>query len=173
MTNKPNRPGPFSQPDKYEPKIGLKKQPGQKSMFDGRVRPPTQQEFQEKVQQIEDRKASYKQRAADLFMAFSKSMSDKTLPVNRSPLNRDAEREMLQDMVQLAIDINTDPNEQEGMGSLTWITCLFKTAMAQRDRINELEYTIAALNKKLNGPEFVEFINKEITKALDKKKSGE
>lgn len=164
--------GPFAEPEVPEAKVGLKKS-GQKSMFEGKPRPPTQQEFQQKVQEVEDRKTGYKQQAADLFMQFTKTIGDKTLPQNRNALARDAEKEMLQQMVQLAMDINNDPNEPEGMGSLTWITCLFKTTLAQRDRINELEYQIVSFSKKLNSPEFVEFINKEITKALDKKKGSE
>jgi hypothetical protein len=164
---------PFAEPEDREAKIGLKKVSGQKSMFDGKPRPPSQQEFQDKIHQVEDRKAGYKQKAADLFLQFVKSISDRTLPQNRNALSRDAETEMLQQMVQLAIDINNDPNEPEGMGSMTWITCLFKVCLAQRDRINELEFRVAEFQKKLNSPEFVEFINKEILKALDKKKDSE
>jgi hypothetical protein len=165
--------GPFADPEEREAKVGLKKVSGQKSMFEGKPRPSTPQEFQQQVQQVEDRKTGYKQQAADLFVQFTKLISDKTLPQNRNALSRDAEREMLQEMVQLAIDINNDPNEPEGMGSLTWITCLFKVCLAQKDRINELEFRVVEFQKKLNGPEFVEFINKEIIKVLDKKKSSE
>jgi hypothetical protein len=165
--------GPFAEPEEREAKVGLKKVSSQKSMFEAKPRPPTQQEFQHQVQQVEDRKSGYKQKAADLFVQFVKAISDKTLPQNRSAIGRDAETEMLQQMVQLAIDINNDPSEPEGMGSMTWITCLFKVCLAQRDRINELEFRVVEFQKKLNSPEFVEFINKEITKALDKKKGSE
>jgi hypothetical protein len=76
-------------------------------------------------------------------------------------------------MLQLAIEINTDPNEQEGMGSLTWITLLFKTCLAQRDRLNEMEFTLVTLQNKFDSSALTDFINKEITKALDKKKDSE
>ncbi len=154
-------------------RLGVKPINGQKSMFDGKPRPPTQQDHQQKVQQAYDKMSGYKKRAADLFVQFNNATADKTLPQHRNMFAIDAEREMLQNMVQLAIEINNDPNEQEGMGSLTWITCLFKTCLAQRDRINELEYTLDFMKKKLDSNVLADYINKEITKALDKQKKGE
>lgn len=170
---KPGGPAPFSDPEDRDPRVGLKKAAGQKSMFEGKPKPPTPQEFQEKVQRVEDRKSSHKQRAADLYLQFQKSIADKTLAQNRNILSRDAEREMLQEIMQLAMDINRDEQEQEGMGSLTCITFLFKTILFQRDKINELECQVVNLIKKFEGPVLVDFINKEISKALDKKKVSE
>src|SRR5271166_5414704 len=106
LPNNPKQPGrAFAEPEDRELKVGIKKPSGQKSMFEGKPRPPTPQEHQEKSLQVEERKASYKQRAADLFTQFNKSITDKTLPQNRNILNQDAEREMLQKMMQLAMDI--------------------------------------------------------------------
>lgn len=170
----PRNPGSLVGPQEYEPRVGLKKQTtGQKSMFDGKAKPPSQQDFQKKVEEVQDRMSGYKKRAAELFVQFNKTILDKTLPQNRNVFNVESEKEMLQNMIQLAIEINNDPNEQEGMGSLTWITCLFKTTLAQRDRINELEYAMNVLQKKLESSALADYINKEITKALDKKKASE
>lgn len=165
---------PFDEdePKEFKPKIGLKKQ-GAKSMFEGKPRPPTQQEFEQQVQQTQDRLSGYNKRAADLFLQFNKAMSDKTLPQNRNSLNNEIEKELLQNMVQLATEINNDPAEKEGMGSLTWIILLFKTCFSQRDRLNEMEYTLSSLQKKLDSSMLSDYINKEIAKALDKKKDGE
>jgi hypothetical protein len=161
------------EPKEYKPRVGLKQQPGQKSMFEAKPRPPTQEEFRQQVESVEEVKSGYKKRAADLFVKFDRAMKDKTLAQNRNILNAETEKEMLQMMIQLAIDINNDPNEQEGMGSLTWITLLFKQCLAQRDRMNELEYVISLLQKKLDSGVLSDYINKEITKALDKKKDSE
>ena len=54
-------------------------------------------------------------------------------------------------MVQLGIDINNDPNEQEGMGSMTWITLLLKICLSQKDRINQLEYSVSQMEKKISA----------------------
>lgn len=158
-------------PDEYAPKSTMK--PQGKSMFDAKPRPPSPQEFQQRVQQTQETLSGYKKRAADLFVQFQRAMSDKTLAQNRNVFNHEAEKEMLQNMLQLAVEINNDPNEQEGMGSLTWITLLFKTCLAQRDRSNEIEFALVALQKKLEGPALTDYINKEIAKALDKKKGSE
>jgi hypothetical protein len=173
MPSDKDNPVPMQGPAEYTPKSALKAQPGQKSMFDNRPKPQTPQEFQQKVQASQENISNYKKRAAELFVLFQRSMADKTLAQNRNVFNAETEKEMLQNMLQLAVEINNDPNEQEGMGSLTWITLLFKTCLAQRDRINELEYGMLVLQKKLEAPALSEIINKEISKALDKKKGSE
>lgn len=168
----PNKPrGPFAEPEDRDTKVGLKKI-GTPSMFDNKPRKPSPQEFQERVQQVEDRKLGHQQKAVELFLKFNKSLGDKTLPQNKNALSRDSEREMLQEMVAFAKEMNSDPNEPEGEGSLMWITALLKQCLAQRDRINELEYSLVALQKKLESNALADYIKKEITKALDDKKTG-
>jgi hypothetical protein len=158
-------------PKELPKRPGLKPINGQKSMFDGKPKAPTQKEFEQKVHIAQEKLSDYNQRAADLFMKFSKAAGDKTLPQHKSGFNSEAETEMLQGMIQLAIEINNDPiEENNGMGSLTLITCLLKTALAQRDRLNELEYAYFSLQKKLESTALADYINKEINKALDKKK---
>lgn len=142
-------------------------------MFDGKRKKPSQQEFQQQVQQSQETLSGYKKRAADLFVQFQKTMADKTLPQNRNIFNQESEKELLQNMIILAAEINSDPNERESEGSLTWIVLLLKTCFIQRDRINEMEFAIHSLNKKLEPVAMSEFINKEISKALDKKKGSE
>lgn len=153
---------------------GLKPINGQKSMFDGKPKVPTQKEFEQNVQAVQDKASDYNERAADLFVKFSKAAGDKTHPQNRNMFNAEAETEMLQGMIQLAIEINNDPLEDNnGMGSLTLITCLLKTALSQRDRLNELEYAYFSLQKKLETTTLTDLVKKEISKALDKdKKDG-
>ncbi len=137
-------------PSEQSQKIGLKKVSSQKSIFDAMPKKPTQEEFDEKVKHTMERATGYKRKASELALAFTKALKDKTLPQNKNAFQLEVEREMLTNMVQLAIDINNDPNEQEDMGSLSWITLLMKTCFAQRDRINLLEYSIAQLEKSVN-----------------------
>jgi len=154
-------------------RLGLKNINGQKSMFDNQPKQPTQEDFQNKVQAAQDKMSGYKKRAAELFLAFSNTVADKTLPQNKNMFNVEAEKELLQNMIQLAMDINLDENEQEDMGSLTLITFLFKNCLAQRDRLNALEYSFSVLQKKIDSSVLTDYINKEINKALDKKKISE
>jgi hypothetical protein len=162
-----------TKPSKQSQKIGLKKVAGQKSVFDDMPKKPTHEQFQEKVKEAADRNSGYKQKAAELATMFNKAMTDKTLPENKNILYNDTERELLQKMVQLAIDINNDPNEQEGMGSLSWITLLLKTCFAQRDKINVLDHAIFQLQKRTDPAILLDLVRKEITASLDKKKTSE
>ena len=167
---------PFEEkdPKDYAPKVGLKKQAtGQKSMFEGRPKPPTQQEFRKQVEKVQEIKSDRQVRAAELYFALKKVLTDKTLPQNRNVLNIESEREVLQNVIDLAIEINNDPNEKEGMGSLACITYLLKLSLVQRDKINELEYAVDTFQKKLDSSTLADYINKEIAKALDKKKVSE
>jgi hypothetical protein len=154
-------------------KVTLKQVSSQKSMFDAMPKKPTSQEFQQQVHVQQERSSSYKIRASKLATDFGRMMKDKTLSQNKNIFSQEAEREILSNMVQLAIEINNDPSEQEGMGSLSWITVLFKTCMEQRDRCNQLEYQMSLIEKKIDSTALTDFINKEVNKALDKKKTGE
>lgn len=136
-------------------KIGLKAN-NYKSMFDNQVK-PTQSDLDDKVKKIQDNASNYKIIASELARSFSKVVSDKTLPQNKNLFQIEMEKDLLSKMIQLAIDINNDPYEQEGMGSLSWITLLMKICLSQRDRINKLEYLISQLEKKY----------KEISKEVD------
>lgn len=148
--------------EQVSPKVGLKKVSSQKSIFESMPKKPSQEEFNQKVKQVQEKSSSYKVKAASLASQFNKAMADKTLSENKNLFQAEVEKDLMTQMVQLAIDINNDPNEQEGMGSLGWITLLMKTCFSQRDRINKLEYAVQQLEKRT-----------EITKPLDNKKTSE
>jgi hypothetical protein len=130
-------------------KIGLKNVSSQKSIFDTAPKKPTQEEFESKVQKIQETSGGYKAKAADLAVQFKKLVDDKTLAPNKNVFAKQLEKEILTNMAELAVEINNDPHEQEGMGSLGWVILLLKTILGQRDRINNLEYTISLLDKKI------------------------
>jgi hypothetical protein len=163
---------PFEDPKDFKPKSSLRQMPGQKSMFEGQPKPPTAQQFEKRVQEIQTQITGRQKRATELFMTFNKAMTDKTLPQNRNILNMDTEREMLQEMIKLSQEVNADPNEAEGEGSLMWIVCLFKSCLAQRDRINELEFALSQRSKSINEESITALIKKEIARALDTTKTG-
>jgi len=130
-------------------KIGLKKVSSQQSIFETMPKKQTPAEFEKKVKQVQERASSYKVRAAELALQFNKAMADKILPDNRNTFQEEVELDLLRSMVKLAQEINNDDQENEGEGSLGWITVLLKTCFNQRDRINNLEYGLFELQKKL------------------------
>jgi len=145
-------------PSERSKKIGIKNVSSESSIFDSMPKRKLDPNFKEKVENIQEKKYVYKDRGAFLTAKFQKIIHDKTLPQNKSIFQKDAEKELFKDMIQLAIDINNDDNESEGMGSLGWIALLMQTTLHLKDRANHLEYELAEIKKN---------------KALDSKKSSE
>jgi len=139
----------IDQPSTQSQKVGLKNVSSQKSIFDSMPKKPSPEEFSQQVKKIQETASHHKAKAADLAFQFNKAMADKTLPQNRNMFQQEMERDLLTQMIQLAIEINNDPNEKEGMGSLSWITLLLKTCLSQRDKINRLEYAVSQIEKKI------------------------
>jgi hypothetical protein len=146
---------PFDEDDSEQSvqskKVGLKNVSSQKSIFEGMPKKPTQEDLDQRVKKAQERASGYKAKAAELALQFNKSMADKTLPQNRNLFQQEMERDLLKQMIELAVDINNDPNEKEGMGSLSWITLLLRTSFSQRDKINRLEYAMSLLEKKFES----------------------
>ena len=141
--------GNEEQPSPQSHKIGLKKVSTQQSVLDSVPTKPTQEQFTQQVQRIQERDSSYKARAAQLVTEFNKAMSDKTLSQNKNMFQKEIEIELLRSMIRLAQEINENEKEREGEGSLSWITILLKHCFTQRDRINNLEFQLNEINKKL------------------------
>ncbi len=143
-------PLPFEEePVNQVQKTTLKNVSSQKSVFDNVSKKPSREDFEKKVKGIDEKNMKYKIEAAELASQFNKSLFDKTLKSNKSVFSTEIERDLLGKMIQLAIDINSDADEQEGMGSLSWISLLLNNSLKQRDRINDLEYQIFQLDKKI------------------------
>lgn len=135
---------------------GLKKVSSQKSIFDEMPKKPNQQDFDKRVKSSQEKILGYKSSAGELSKKYINLLQDKTLKQNKSLLVRQMEQEIIASMVQLAIDINNDPQEQEGMGSLSWVTLLLKVCLSQNLRMNELEYNISLLENKIKQLESVD-----------------
>jgi hypothetical protein len=141
--------GDEDQPSEQSKKIGLNKVSTQKSIFESMPKKQTQEEFQQQVEQVQERASSFKVQVAKYAGDFNRAMADKTLPQNKNQFEREIELELLRNMIRIAQEVNAHPLEREGEGSLGWITVLLKTCFNQRDRANFLEYKLATFEKKL------------------------
>lgn len=142
---------PFEDDDIDETSLkrsGLKQVSSKKSIFDTQKQEkPSQEAFSKKVEEVHKKMNDYKSRAADLAVSYKKILFDKTLLQNKNVFMEDSEKEVLSKMVTLAIEINNDEDEQEGMGTLGWIALLLKYMLHHRDRLNSLEYALIQLQK--------------------------
>lgn len=149
MTDKPERPGAFSDAATPAPrKTGLKIT-NEKSLLSSVPKQPTKEDFERKAAEVNQQLNAYSERAVDLALQFKKALEDKTLLQNKTPFALDAERELLSKLTQLGQDMNTDEYEKEGQGSLGLVILLFRSVLIQRDKINALEYALSKLEQEV------------------------
>lgn len=161
---------PFDEEDQGETKSpsrdNLKKVSSQSSIFDKLPKKPSQADLDKRVKDMQERNTGYKSRAAELAFAFNSIIKDKTLRSNKNVIQRDMERELIDEMITFAFQVNEDMGEQEGAGSISVILLLLKAMLFQRDRMNDLEYAQTQDKKALDA------LTQKL-EALDKSKGSE
>jgi len=119
------------------------------SMMASMPKKTSKEEFVQQASAANETLNSYVLRAAALTPKFGKILRDRVLVENKNSLSIDAERELLANLVQLSIDMNSDPNEIEAAGASAMINMLLHSLLIQRDKINQLDYNIGLLEKKI------------------------
>ena len=137
-----------SQDAPITPKIGLKKVSSQKSIFDGLSKKPSVADFEKQVHQAQERKTATMLKASELAVEFKKIINDRTLSQNKSPFAKELEKEILTKLVKMAKEVNADPTEPEGEGNLSCVVLLMNVVFSQRDRLNQLEYSLSISSKE-------------------------
>ena len=126
----------------------------EKSMFANVEKKPTKQDLEKNVRESLAKENDFKERAATLLGSFNKIFQDKTLPLNKTIFAKDLERELISKLSQFGIDLNNaskEEEEQDGMGSSCLINLLLGCVLMQRDRMNQMEYSLSELEKKLRA----------------------
>src|ERR1700683_5644274 len=88
-------------------KVGLKIS-NKGSMTEALPKKPSIEAFEQKATEVNDTLNSYGIRASDLALRFKRALDDKMLAQNKNVFQQAAESELLNSLVQLSIDINTD-----------------------------------------------------------------
>jgi len=101
------------------------------------------------AQKILSSNEEQKKIAFDLTTRLLGMIKDKTLDENKDPKSRDAEKQILSEYAAFSRLINSDPNQEDCIGTLTFVMSIARCMMIQRDRINECEYRVIQLNNKL------------------------
>jgi hypothetical protein len=140
---------PFQQTTPPKKQLNLQMD-NKNSMTEQLPKPPPLAQGQKQATAANAKLNGYSERAASLAISFKKALEDKTLPVNKSPIAKDVERGLINSFIELGIEMNNDPHEEkDGMGGIGIISLLLWTGFIQRDRINELEYTVEQMKIKL------------------------
>lgn len=138
-------------------KVEIKK-PITKSMFDNQAKKPDPIKSKEQAAEVNTRLNDYNSRAIEGANVFRKLLDDRTIVSNKSIFAAGLEKEAITKLQQLALDMDADPVQPDGMGSVGLISLALNALLAQRDKINQLDYNIHQLENKI----------KQISSALDK-----
>jgi len=130
-------------------KIGIRKaNPVVPGANNAQIRADFAKKADEKFSTIED----YKNQIWDLSIKYKSFIESKVLPTNRGPIATNLEKEVLDNLVQLALDMNEDETQQQGVGSTALCMLLMKCMLIQRDIINTLSFKVDQLEKKIAAP---------------------
>jgi hypothetical protein len=124
-------------------KIGLKKTNTQQQINKTEVKAKFEQQADEQFAKIED----YKQQMWDLSVKYKSFIESKVLSENKGPISLNLEKEVLDKLVQLAIEMNEDATQPEGVGNTALCMLLMKCMLLQRDTINSLSFKLDQLGK--------------------------
>jgi hypothetical protein len=109
----------------------------------------SQEDFEKNISNMQGKSAEYALRAAELSSSFRKILDDKSLVKNKNVFQLDVERQILESLIQLSIEMNEDEDEKEAMGATGLVALLLKTSLIQRDRINNLDFNSVQLESKI------------------------
>jgi hypothetical protein len=114
-------------------------------------KPIDQSAGQKQAEEVNARLNDYAAQGGQLALSFKKVVLDKTLPINKSILAKDAERGLITSLIDLGTAINNDNREQEGQGAMGTIALVLGMLLIQRDKINELGYVVETLEKQVHS----------------------
>jgi hypothetical protein len=113
-------------------------------------KPDTSAAFNVAADKAYSRIEEYKQRSFDLGTRFKSIIEDRKLAINKTQINKDIEMEILNKLIFLANDLNTDETQPEGAGGTALAMLIMKMMLSQRDLINELAFKIEKIEKMFN-----------------------
>lgn len=126
---------------------GVKLDP-KKSRFQPKEKKKTQADFEREIAEYQKNSESLTAKVMQLSNRFMKAVDDKTLLENKG-IGNDVEKELVNELAALALHINNDESQPEGIGSVGLITLLMNAMLSQRDRLNEQAYEIHLLKEQL------------------------
>jgi hypothetical protein len=122
---------------------------GKKSRYSRQLE--KKQDFEKRAEDAQGVLAGRQAQAFDLSKKFIDIMEDKTLSVNKGPMQQSIEREVINKLIDFSVEVNNDVLEKEGMGSTGLIILLFRSLMIMRDKYNLMEYKMHQIEQQLKS----------------------
>jgi hypothetical protein len=112
------------------------------------------EEYKARFEENAERTVKYhdekSKKAIDIISRYMKITEDRTLNRNRGSIANDVEREIRQELIKLAEDMNNDENEEnDGKGSVVVLSVVTKILLNYRNRLNDMEFEIQQLKREL------------------------
>lgn len=105
--------------------------------------------FEEQADLVFNQMQDKNQRAAELVKEFWSFVMDQTLLTEKGPARKSLEKEIVNKLLSFATEINNDPNEFEGAGSVAIISLLLKAVLYLRDINSGLSYRLSEVEKQI------------------------
>ncbi len=146
---------PFEDDEKVEKQVSKVKLDASKSRFSSKneEKKPNDKSLHDRVVEFKEHEKEVAQEIMQLSKTYIGFIKNKVVKENKSPIEEDLEKETVQKLIQISMELNNDDTQPEGIGSLGLINLLFRSVLAQRDIINKLEYRVVLLERKLSSPE--------------------
>lgn len=105
--------------------------------------------FEQTATAVHARSEERKKEIYELSKSFIGMMKDKTLADNKGPIAQNIERDVIKQLIEVGTALNNDEDQDEGAGSIGLVTLLMRALLAQRNRINELEFKLDKFEKTI------------------------
>jgi hypothetical protein len=115
------------------------------------VRPnlPPPDNFRENIQKILTEEEEQKRVGFELTQKFFGLVKDKILDETKDTRYREYEKSTIRDLIDFARLINSDQNQEENIGTMSFVLALARAILMQRDRINQIDYDNQQLKKEI------------------------
>jgi hypothetical protein len=108
-----------------------------------------QEALDAKAGKVMEKIDEFKIRTLELATKYKTLFDSKVLAPNKTQLIKDAEREIITNLVKLALEMEADDFQPIGQGSTSLLSLTMNIMLMMRDRMNELEFRIERAEKEL------------------------
>ena len=119
---------------------------GKKSIFSetNKVK-KTVADFDQEVNNYKKNDLETKNKIMKLVTSYVSLIKDQKLEENKSNIDADNESDIINELKDMALQLDNDQSKPEGVGSVGLAGMLLKVNLLQRDKINELSYKLNKL----------------------------
>ena len=107
--------------------------------------------FRDKVHEILQNEDLQNKIAGEVVGGFLSVINDKTLDSAKSLDDKNNDRKKIEDLIDFARIANSNEEQESGLGTTTVLIVLCRTLLKQRDRINELEFSLNKLSSQFKS----------------------